>query len=88
MEGMEIQIDSGGEIKAKSVAFDEEVRYRKTIGILSQHVTEMVQSNPQGCPAMLRIPFWPELLREFLTQMDVAFHRQIDEERKFLACGE
>src|SRR5579864_6989635 len=50
MESMEVQMDSGGEIKAEGIAFDEEVRCRKNIGILTQHVTEMVQGDAQRCP--------------------------------------
>jgi hypothetical protein len=53
-----------------------------------QQMTEMEQGNAQGCAAMPRVTFWPELLGEVLTQMDAAFYRQIDEEREFLACGE
>src|SRR6266851_5679615 len=67
---------------------DEEVRYRKNIGALTQHVTQMEQGDAQGCAAMPRVPFWPELLGEFLARMDAAFHRQIDEEREFLARRE
>jgi hypothetical protein len=85
---MEVEFESGGGIKSEGVAFDEEVRYRKNIGALTQHVAQMEQANAQSCPAMLRIPFWPQLLGEVLAQMDAAFHRQIDEEREFLACGE
>src|SRR5947209_20617797 len=87
-EDMEVEFDSGGEIQAEGVVFDEEVRYRKNTGTLTQHVTQMEQGDAQGCPAMPRVPFWPELLGEFLARMDAAFHRQIDEEREFLARGE
>ena len=85
---MEVEFDSGGEIKTEGVAFDEEVRYRRNIGALTQHMTQMEQSNAQGCAAMPRVTFGPELLGEFHAQMDAAFHRQIDEEREFLARGE
>src|SRR5437588_11646478 len=87
-EDMEVEFESGGEIQAEGVVFDEEVRYRKNIGTLTQHLTQMEQGNAQGCPAMPRVPFWPELLGEFLARMDATFHRQIDEEREFLARGE
>src|SRR5947209_1694393 len=32
-EGMEVEFDSGGEIQAEGVAFDEEVRYRINAGV-------------------------------------------------------
>jgi hypothetical protein len=51
-------------------------------------MTQLEQGNAKGCPAMARVPFWPELLREFLARMHAAFHRQIDKEREFLARGE
>ncbi len=48
----------------------------------------MEQSNAQGCPAMARVPFWPELLGEALTRMNTAFHCQVEKERLFLAGRE
>jgi hypothetical protein len=85
---MEVEVDSGGEIQAEGVAFDEEVRHRINTSALTEHVTEMVEGNAQGCSTMYRVTFWPELFGAFLTQMDAAFYRQIDEEREFLARRE
>ena len=85
---MEVEFESGGEIQTEGVAFDEEVRDRRNVGALTQHMTQMEQGNTKGCPAMPCVPFWPELLGEVLARMDAAFHRQIDEEREFLARGE
>jgi hypothetical protein len=85
---MEVELGNGSEIQAKGIACDEEVRGRRNITILAQHVTQMEQANAEGCPAMLGIPLWPELLGEASARMDTAFHCQIDEEREFLACGE
>src|SRR5258706_12392626 len=87
-EDMEVEFDSGGEIKTEGVVFDKEMRRMINTGALTQHVTQMEQGNAQGCPAMPRVPFWPELFGEFLARMDAAFHRQIDEKREFLARGE
>src|SRR3989440_5964023 len=87
-EDMQVEVDRGGEVKAEGVTFDDEVRYRRSTGALAQHVTQMEQGNAQGCAAMPRVPFWPELLGEVLARMDAAFHRQIEEQREFLARGE
>src|SRR2546421_4463578 len=86
VEGMQIEFDRGGEIQAEGVACDEEVRHN--VSALTQQMTQMEQGNAQSCSAMHRITFWPELFGEFLAQMDAAFHRQIEEKREFLACGE
>src|SRR5579859_311724 len=88
MESMEVEAECRSKIQAEGVAFDEEVRHGSNVSILAQQVTEMEQGNAQGCPTMHRVTFWPELFGEFLAQMDAAFYRQIDEERKFLACRE
>jgi hypothetical protein len=88
VEGLEVEFDSGGEIKTEGVACDEEVRHRINTSALAQQMTQMEQGNAKGCPAMPRVPFWPELLGEFLAHMEAAFHCQIDEEREFLARGE
>src|SRR5579864_4451263 len=60
VEGMQVEFDSGGEIQAEGVAFDEEVRHR--INALTQQMTQMEQGNAQGCSALPRVPFWPEYL--------------------------
>jgi hypothetical protein len=36
---------------------------------------EMEQGNAQGCPAMHRVPFWPEELGEVFARMGAAFYR-------------
>src|SRR6266705_2431617 len=87
-EDMEVEFESGGELKTEGVVLDEEVRDRRNTGALTQQMTQMEQSNAQGCPAMPRVPFWPELLGELLARMDAAFHRQVDQQRQFLARGE
>jgi hypothetical protein len=51
-------------------------------------MTEMEQGNAQGCPAMHRVPFWPEELGQVFARMDATFYRQIEKEREFLARGE
>jgi hypothetical protein len=66
-EDIEVEVESGGEIQAESVTLDEEVRYRRNIGALKEQMTQMEQGNAQGCPAMPRVPFWPELFREGLA---------------------
>ena len=64
---MEVKFESGGGIQAESVTLDEEVRYRRDIGALIKQMTQVQQGNAQGCPAMPRVPFWPELFREGLA---------------------
>jgi hypothetical protein len=83
---MQIEFDRGGEIQAEGVALDEKVRHR--ISALTQQMTQMEQSNTKGGPSMPRVPFWPELLGEVLAQMDATLHRQVDQQRQFLARGE
>src|SRR5689334_13881150 len=39
IEGTYVEFESGGGIKAEAVAFDEEVRYRRNLGALTQHMT-------------------------------------------------
>ena len=85
---MEVEVKHGGDIKAEGIACDEEVRERRSISILTQQVTQMEQGDTQGCPAMPRVPFWPELLGEVLARLHSAFHRQIEKERLFFARGE
>jgi hypothetical protein len=85
---MEVEVESGGEIQAKGVACDEEVRVRITALVLTEQMTKMKQGNAQGCPTMHRILIWPEQLREFLARMDTVFYCQIDKECEFLARGE
>jgi hypothetical protein len=85
---MQVEFESGGEIQAKGVALDEQVRYRRNFSALTQQMTQVEQCNAQGCPAMLRVPFWSELHGEGFARIDAAFHRQIDEEREYLACRE
>ena len=63
----DIEVESRGEIQTEGVTLDEEVRYRRNIGALKEQMTQMEQGNAQGCPAMLRVPFWPELFREGLA---------------------
>ncbi len=82
---MEVKLDSGGEIQTEGVVLDEEMRHRNDASALTQQV---MQAKTQGCPAMHRVTLRPELFGEGLAQMDAAFHRQVDEEREFLARGE
>jgi hypothetical protein len=88
VEGTEVEVESGGEIQTEGVAFDEEVRHSINASALTQHLTKMEQGNAQSCPTMHRVTFCPKQFGEFLAQMDAAFYRQIDEQRKFLAGRE
>jgi hypothetical protein len=63
-EDIEVEVESGGEIQSEGVTLDEEMRYRRNIGAL---IKQMEQGNAEGCPAMPRVPFWPELFREVLA---------------------
>jgi len=85
---MQVEFDIGGEIQAEGIACDEEMRHTINSGILPQQMTQMEQGNAQSRSPMYRVPFWPKQFGEVLAQMEVAFHRQIEEEREFLACGE
>ena len=75
MEGTQVEVDIGGEIKTEGLACDEEVRHRINTSTLTQQMTQMEQGSAQGCPAMQRVTFWPEQLGEDFAQMDAAFHR-------------
>jgi hypothetical protein len=80
-----VRVDARASAQA---SLDEEVRRRINASALAQQMTQVEHGKAQGCPAMPRVRIWPELLGEVLAQMDAAFHRQIDEEREFLARGE
>ncbi|HEV2663021.1 MAG TPA: hypothetical protein VGU68_20600 [Ktedonobacteraceae bacterium] len=85
---MQVTFDMGGEIQSEGIACNEQMRSRATTSAFTQQMTQMEQANAQSSPTMARIPFGPEQLGEVLTQMDAAFHRQIDEERTFLTRRE
>src|SRR5579884_609771 len=88
VEGMQVEVDIGGEIQAEGVASDEQVWSRISPSVLTQQMTQMEQANAQGCSAMQGVPFWPEQLGEVLAQMEAAFHPQVEQEREFLARGD
>ena len=44
VEGMQVEFDSGGEIKTEGVACDKEVRYMINTSTISQQMAEMEQA--------------------------------------------
>ena len=74
-------------MQAEVCALDEEVRESTLVCALTEQMAQVEQANAQGCPAMHRITFWPELFGEVFAQMDTGLHRQIDEQCEFLARG-
>jgi hypothetical protein len=84
---MEVEFNTGGEIQAEGVASDEQMRESMNASALKEQMAQVEQGNAQGCPTMPRVTLRPELFGEGLAQMDAAFHRQIDEQRKLLERG-
>ncbi len=85
---MQVEFNTGGEVQAEGIVCDEQMRGSMNASALTQQMAQVEQAHAQRCPAMHRVTLRPELLGEGLTQMDAAFHRQVDEQREFLARGE